>query len=133
MKKLIYILFIFSGLCVNAQETIKSANVKIQGLVTSLDNLSGKNPVEKVHMHFDKPYYSVGDTIWMKAYVVNISNELSPLSKLLHIDLVNNDGVVKTSVTMPITNGLGWGALTLNDSLLQEGNYHIRAYTNLMR
>jgi len=133
MKKLIYILFIFSGLCVKAQETAKPANGKIQGLVASLDNFSGKTPVEKVHVHFDKPYYSVGDTIWMKAYVVNESNELSPLSKLLHIDLVSDNGVVKTSITLPITKGLGWGALTLSDTLLQEGNYHVRAYTNLMR
>jgi len=132
MKKLIYILFIFSGLYVKAQETAKPANSKIQGLTTSLDNFSGKTPVEKVHLHFDKPYYSVGDTIWMKAYVVNESNELSSLSKLLHIDLVNDNGVVKTSIAMPITKGLGWGAVTLSDSL-QEGNYHIRAYTNIMR
>ncbi len=132
MKKLIYILFLFSGFCVKAQETIKPADSKIQGLVTSLDSFSGKNPVEKVHLHFDKPYYSLGDTIWMKAYVVNESNELSSLSKLLHIDLVNDNGVVKTSIAMPITKGLGWGAVTLSDSL-QEGNYHIRAYTNMMR
>ncbi len=26
-------------------------------------------PAEKVHLHFDKPYYAVGDTIWFKAYV----------------------------------------------------------------
>ena len=40
-----------------------------------LDNIINKNknsdqrPVEKVYIHFDKPYYTVADTIWFKAYV----------------------------------------------------------------
>ncbi len=133
MKKLIYQLLIFSGLCVKAQETAKPVSNKVRELVNSLDSFRKKTPVEKVHLHLDKPYYSLGDTIWMKAYVVNERNELSALSKILHIDLVNDKGLVKTNITMPITKGLGWGAITLSDSLLQEGNYHIRAYTNLMR
>ncbi len=133
MKKLIYIMLIFSGLCVKAQETPNPISSKVRELVNSLDSFRKKTPVEKVHLHLDKPYYSLGDTLWVKAYVVNERNELSALSKILHIDLVNDKGVVKTNITMPITKGLGWGAVTLTDSLLQEGNYHIRAYTNLMR
>jgi len=133
MKKLIYIMLIFSSLCVKAQETANPASNKVRELVTSLDSFRKKTPVEKVHLHLDKPYYSLGDTLWIKAYVVNERNELSALSKILHIDLVNDKGLVKTNITMPITKGLGWGAITLSDSLLQEGNYHIRAYTNVMR
>ena len=83
MKKLIYIMLIFSGLCVKAQETPNPISSKVRELVNSLDSFRKKTPVEKVHLHLDKPYYSLGDTIWMKAYVVNETNGLSTLSKIL--------------------------------------------------
>lgn len=111
----------------------KAATGKLLELTASLDSFRNKVPIEKVHLHFDKPYYSLGDTVWMKAYVVNENNELSFSSRLLYADLVNDKDSVKTSLRLPLTSGLGWGAITLSDTLLKAGNYHIRAYTNLMR
>ncbi|MDB5030389.1 TonB-dependent receptor plug domain-containing protein [Mucilaginibacter sp.] len=135
MKKLFFILLAFTCFCVKAQEkpATTPAAEKLKTIAASLNEYSNKAYVEKVHIQFDKPFYSLGDTIWMKAYVVNGSNELSPLSKVLHIDIVNDKGIVKTTGTVPVTKGLGWGAIILGDSLLQAGNYHIRAYTNWMR
>jgi len=133
MKKLLSTLLLFTGLGANAQEKQNPANSRLQDIAVSLNGFSNKVPVEKVHIHFDKPYYSLGDTVWMKAYVVNETNGLSVLSKFLYADLVNNKDSVKTSLRLPLTNGLGWGGITLSDSLLKAGNYHIRAYTNLMR
>ncbi len=130
MKKLLY-LFMLLGLSARAQEN--PANGKLRDIAVSLDNFAGKVAIEKVHVHFDKPYYSLGDTIWIKAYAVNQTNGLSPLSKFLYADLLNDKDSVKTSLRLPLTNGLGWGSITLSDSLLKAGNYHIRAYTNLMR
>jgi len=111
----------------------KAVTGKLLELTASIDSFRNKVPIEKVHLHFDKPYYSLGDTIWMKAYVVNENNELSFSSRLLYADLVNDQDSVKTSLRLPLTSGLGWGSITLSDSLLKAGNYHIRAYTNLMR
>ncbi len=133
MKKLFFILFLLPSLCVKAQEPVNPISTKIKGIIESLDNFSKKAAIEKVHIHFDKPYYTVGDTMWVKAYVVNESNQLSPLSKVLYVDLVNDKGMVKGNLTLPLNKGLAWGALTLGDSLVQEGSYHVRAYTTWMR
>ena len=38
--------------------------------VERFKELSNIKPVEKVYLHFDKPYYAAGDDIWLKAYVV---------------------------------------------------------------
>ncbi len=111
----------------------KAVTGKLLELTASLDSFRNKVSIEKVHLHFDKPYYSLGDTIWMKAYVVNENNELSFSSRLLYADLVNDKDSVKTSLRLPLTSGLAWGAITLSDTLLKAGNYHIRAYTGLMR
>jgi len=135
MKKLLFVLLIFTSLCVKAQENTSTnpAISKLQTIAASLDSFRRKVPVEKVHLHFDKPYYSLGDTIWIKAYVVIQSNELSALSQILHADLIDDKDSVRVSLHLPLTNGFGWGSIVLDDTLLQAGNYHIRAYTNIMR
>ncbi len=105
-------------------------------LKTLLDKLSQykrKNPQEKVHLHTDKPYYSIGDSIWLKAYVVNADdNRLSGLSKILYVDLINEKDSIKKSLRLALTSGLGIGDFVLSDSL-SEGNYRLRAYTTWMR
>lgn len=90
-------------------------------------------PQEKVHLHMDKPYYAIGDNIWFKAYVVNAEkNELSRLSRILYVELINDKDSVKQSLKLPLNMGLSWGDFTLADTL-KEGNYRIRAYTTWMR
>ena len=50
--------------------------------------------IEQAYLHFDKPYYAAGDTIYFKAYVtVGERHELSALSGVLHVDLVNENKV----------------------------------------
>jgi TonB-dependent SusC/RagA subfamily outer membrane receptor len=88
---------------------------------------------EKVHVHFDKPYYAIGDNIWFKAYVVEAENhQLSDLSRILYVDLINDKDSIKQSLRLPLIEGLAWGDFTLADTL-REGNYRIRAYTTWMR
>ena len=44
-------------------------SVVLDNIVKKTKKLSDERPVEKVYVHFDKPYYSVADTIWFKAYL----------------------------------------------------------------
>jgi TonB-dependent SusC/RagA subfamily outer membrane receptor len=128
MKRLTCTLLLLTCFSAFAQK-----NGKLTALAASLDSFNNKTPIEKIHIQFDKPYYALGDTLWMKAYVVDENNGLSSLSKIVYADLTDDKGAIKTSLKLPLTQGLGWGAITLGDSLLQEGIYHIRAYTTLMR
>ncbi|HEY0246575.1 MAG TPA: TonB-dependent receptor plug domain-containing protein [Mucilaginibacter sp.] len=91
-------------------------------------------PFEKVYLHFDKPYYSAGDTIWFKAYdVLGPHHALSALSKVLYVELINQQGnTIVQNIKLYLTEGTDYGDFALPDTL-QEGNYRIRAYTNWMR
>jgi hypothetical protein len=63
----------------------------------SLEKQTINRPVEKVYLHFDKPRYAIGDTIWFKAYtVLDDPHQLSGLSGILYAELINaNDSIVK--------------------------------------
>ncbi|WP_113639524.1 TonB-dependent receptor [Nubsella zeaxanthinifaciens] len=114
----------FCGSNVNAQ-TLNSADERLKS-IASLPN-------EKVHLHLDKPYYAAGDVIWLKAYVVDYSsNKPSSNSGVLHADLINGKNQLTKQLTLPIKGGTTWGSIELPDTL-SEGNYRLRAYTNLMR
>lgn len=106
-------------------------DVKI--ISTKIEKYRKAYPQEKIHLHTDKPYYSVGDTVYCKAYVVNAEKHTpSVISNILYVDLVNDSNVVKQTLLLPVTDGIAWGTMELGDSL-REGAYRIRAYTNWMR
>jgi len=105
----------------------------LKTLIVQLEKYRKDYVQEKVHLHFDKPYYAIGDNIWFKAYVVQAEDHrLSGLSKILYVDLINDKDSIKQSLRLPLVDGLTWGDLTLADTL-REGNYRIRAYTTWMR
>jgi hypothetical protein len=88
---------------------------------------------EKAYLHFDKPYYSAGDTIYFKAYVTaGERNELSYQSGVLYAQLINEENKVCKSIRMYIKDGVTWGDFALPQSF-SSGNYRVRAYTQWMR
>jgi hypothetical protein len=96
--------------------------------------LYGQNfPSEKVYLHFDKPYYAVGDTIWFKAYVTLEQHQLSAISKIVYVDLINSRDSLVASLRLPVVNGIANGSIVLPQISFIEGNYHVRAFTNWMR
>jgi len=115
----------------------KAAYTQYQPLDKTLVNLQKMAmalPYEKMHIQFDKPYYSAGDTIYFKAYVVNgPKNRLTELSNVLYVELLNDDkNYVASYLKIQLVNGLGNGDFALPDTLT-AGNYRVCAYTNWMR
>lgn len=128
MKNLLLILLIFCSFLVKGQN-----NTKFEESLQKLEDYKNNFPREKVYLHLDKPYYSIGDQIWFKAYLtVGNYNFLSSLSKILYVELINSDEEIAISVRLPVINGITFGDILLVDSLM-EGDYRIRAYTNWMR
>jgi len=103
-------------------------------VVSKLEKYNQTYPQEKSYLHLDRPFYSVGETIWFKAYLTNgINHSADSVSRVLYVDLVDKQsGNVILLKKIDITNGLGYGDLPLSDSL-QAGDYQIRAYTHWMR
>ncbi len=58
-----------------------------------------ERPQEKIYVHLDRPYYSSGETIWLKAYLVaGPLHEPSPLSHIIYIELIDQlQKVVQTT------------------------------------
>jgi hypothetical protein len=112
---------------------IVADNYPIQKVVLQLNKWALKNPVEKVYLQLDKPYYATGDDIWFKAYTtLGSQHQLTNLSGVLNVELIDDRDSVKQHIKLPLINGLTWGDFALPDTLT-EGNYRIRAYTNWMR
>jgi hypothetical protein len=85
---------------------------------------------EKVYVHTDRDYYTAGDDIWFKAYLVDAqTNLLNNSSNNLHVELVSPQGQIFDKEVINLTNGAGIGDFKLTDSI-PAGNYRLRAYTN---
>jgi len=131
MKK--YVVLLFSIIASIVVLGFVRDDEPLKKILQQIEKYRLQYPQEKIHLHMDKPYYAIGDNIWFKAYVVNAEkNELSDLSKILYVELINDKDSVKQSIALPMKMGLTWGDFSLTDSL-KEGNYRIRAYTNWMR
>lgn len=129
LKSLILFL-ILSIVPLKAQDTI-SIN-KIKSLSQHYIKFSKEYPQEKVYLHFDNTAYYLGETIWFKAYAVRADrNSLSPMSKVLYVELVNTEGYVIDTKKLKLENGQCHGEFKLNPSSY-GGFYEVRAYTLYM-
>ena len=114
----------------NLQAPVDSTMVK--NIAAKLKTFSENHIAEKAWLHFDKPYYAAGDTIYFKAYLTQGENHRpSAISRVLHVDLVNTSNKVDQSINLQLTDGVAWGDFALPDSL-PKGSYRVRAYTRWM-
>jgi hypothetical protein len=107
-------------------------SIPLTTIIAKTQKLVNDHPTEKVYIHFDKPYYSVNDTIWFKAYVTIDLHQPASLSKILYIDFIN-EGQSARELKLPIVNGTASGSLILTPDFAKRGNFHVRAYTRWMR
>jgi hypothetical protein len=112
-----------------------SINAQIEDQSVLLANYK-KNiviPFEKVYLHLDRPYYSAGDDIWIKAYLVDaVTNKLSDNSNNLNVELISPESKILKRLILRMDKGIGFGDFHLEDSIA-SGNYQVRAYTSWMR
>ena len=72
-----------------------------QSFDSVLNRLDAEFPQEKVYVHFDKNFYSPGETIWFKAYLFS-ANTASLISKTLYAELLDDQGNVLQRKTAPV-------------------------------
>ena len=102
-------------------------------VIETMKKATEEYPQEKVYLHLDRPYYGSGDVIWMKAYLVAGSyHQPSPLSKTIHVELIDEGKKIFQSILLKSDSGFVAGHMSLPDSL-KSGNYLIRAYTPWMK
>lgn len=126
----IYCLFLplFFCLSVFGQEL---PSIPVNTVVERLQNYFGVYPLEKVHLHFDKPYYAVGDTLWFKSYLHHNQVEYQP-SKIIYVDIINGRDSLIQTLRIPLENGAGKGFFVLDPQFVKQDNYRFRAYSKWM-
>jgi hypothetical protein len=86
-------------------------------------------PKEKLYLTFDKPYYSVGDTVWFKSFLLNENLGPTSITDKIYVELFNDSSKLVDQRVIALNNGLGYGNMPI-DTKLKEGSYTIRAYSN---
>jgi len=135
MKRNIFLPLILF-LCCNTILLAQTGGLKadLLKLKAASDSTVRSRPVEKLYLQFDKPYYALGDTIWFKAYLLNDYLTASDKSRIINIDIADDSNKVIKQYRLPVSNGLSWGNISLNEKEgFATGTYTIRAYTNWMR
>ena len=103
------------------------AQVHIDSLISQLGE---KYPQEKIYLHFDKPYYNAGETIWFKAYLTT-DNLTTTLSKTVYAELIDNKGSILQKKIMPVYESGAASSFDLPDSITNTRLF-VRAYTSWM-
>lgn len=114
------VLFFFAG----------NGNASAQEPDSLLNILDKEYPQEKIYIHYDRPYYNPGETIWFKAYVF-AGNLPSLISKTVYAELIDDKGVVLQRKTIPVLGASGASDFLLPDSIPTSIVY-VRAYTPWM-
>jgi len=103
-------------------------------LKATSDSVNENQAIEKLYLQLDKPYYTLGDTVWFKAYLLNLSHlAASGKSGIINIDIANDSNKVVKQYKLPVNKGLSWGGINLDEKEFSSGTYTIRAYTTWMR
>ncbi|RKR82481.1 hypothetical protein BDD43_2664 [Mucilaginibacter gracilis] len=123
------VLIAFFHLSAHSQQDTMS----IKTIIDKTNKFTHSYPLEKVYLHTDKPYYSVGDTIWFKAYVTIGLHQPSVLSKIVYVDVLNGRDTLVQALKLQLFNGTATGSMPITQALFKQGNYHLSAYTNWMR
>lgn len=105
----------------------------IQTIAAKFDRYHNELPQEKAYLHLDKPYYTAGETLWFKAYLVEANTHLpDTVSIPLYVELIDNQrGKLIDKKILQLEGGSAAADFMLPDTL-KAGYYRLRAYTNWM-
>ncbi|PRD46552.1 carboxypeptidase-like regulatory domain-containing protein [Sphingobacterium haloxyli] len=132
MKKLfifLFVIFLTSGSRSGLAQELPA--IPINTVVERVQKYFGVYPIEKVHLHFDKPYYAVGDTLWFKTYLQHNLFEYSP-SKIVYVEMLTSKDSLIQTLRIPLEDNSGKGQLVLDPQFIDQDNYRFRAYTKWM-
>lgn len=102
-------------------------------IVQKLHDYSRNRPEEKAFLHFDKPYYVAGETVWFKGYITLGADHFpSAQSEVLYVDFYDDKNTFISQVLIHCKNGFGSGYFDLPPEL-NTSELRVKAYTNWMR
>lgn len=128
-----YIPSLLSGVLALILISFSLENDPFEKIIAGFERNIAEYPQEKVYLHYDRPYYAAGETIWFKAYLTAGPYHVpSSLSNTIYVELINSENQILQRQIIHSSEGFASGMLQLPESL-NSGNYLLRAYTNWMR
>src|SRR4051812_46143822 len=91
------------------------AGVNAQLLDSLLERQRAADPREKIHVHFDKPFYNPGEIIWFKAYLLS-GGAPSDLSKNFYAELSDENGRVLSRLSAPVSYSGATGSFVIDSN-----------------
>lgn len=104
--------------------------VQAQNFEKNLQTYANNFSAERIYLHYDKPAYAAGETIWFKVYMMQTIFP-SVESKTVYIDWSDPNGKLLLHTISPIQDGTTNGQFEIPEKY--KGQYiHVRAYTKWM-
>ncbi|RZK89204.1 MAG: hypothetical protein EOO98_10980, partial [Pedobacter sp.] len=122
--KTLYSLLLLIFICI-----FNNADAQVNNISSKADAFHNILPIEKLYLTFDKPYYSVGDTLWFKSFLLDGNLKANTRSDKIYVELFSDSLKFIENRVIALNNGLGYGDFALTNKL-KEGTYVIRAYSN---
>ncbi|MFV0325838.1 MAG: hypothetical protein ACK5LF_15905 [Bacteroides xylanisolvens] len=89
---------------------------------------------EKLYIHVDKPYYTVGDTVWFRGTLVNAdTHSLVVKTNFIYVELYGQDSKKPILRKKLKRDNLCFHNNFILPDTLRAGKYTLQAYTNWMR
>jgi len=124
---------VLSLLLLPGKASAQAGHMPVQKIIGLVDSFNARLPSEKLYLHFDKPYYAVGDTMWFKAYLFQAATHTWSSSGLLYVELINDSDKLIRRMSFPVGYGISWGQIPLTGEDMSGGRYTVYAYTNWMQ
>ncbi len=92
------------------------------------DSLNTDFPREKMFIHYDRAWYLINDTIWMKGYILSAKDlTASDSSRIAYIEIIDAAGKSVKRTSTYALSGIFFANITLNQSDFSQGTYLVRA------
>ncbi|MCF3111470.1 hypothetical protein LL912_21975 [Niabella sp. CC-SYL272] len=102
--------------------------------IAANDSVNNYMPREKLFVHYDRPFYKVKDTVWMKGYILAASDyTITDSTGIAYIEIINAANEVVKRTAAPCYWGRFQSSIPLKEDDFPQGSYRLRAYTNWMR
>jgi TonB-dependent Receptor Plug Domain len=127
-----YLLIVISFFLLQKESFSQTSNSELNIALSKMKSARKNRPVENIYIHFDKPFYVTGDTIYFKTYVTMSEwHKPTPLSEVVHVDLFGPQNTLLFTIRLKLKGGTAFGDFELPDSI-PAGMYRVRAYTQWM-
>lgn len=112
---------------------LSTVGVRAESLLKRFEAQRLEYPQEKIYVHTDRSYYMGGDTIWLRAHMVDAaSHRPVSMSKYVYVELKAPSDSILSRIKIKEQDGVYSGYIPLPQNLI-EADYTLTAYTYFMQ